>query len=259
MAKETIKITYVSCMGVLINYDDKNILIDAIVSPDILPYRTIPQKTLTSMLRKSEPFEKIDFILITHEHPEHFHPDLVCHVLSHCPEAKLVAPKAVIKSLQRSRLFKKSFILQCISLEIGLNKSIELTLKGLRFDAMHLAHDGDNPKSATQNIAYLLHLDNHRLLHVGDALADAESFRNNELLEKGITCLIVPFIYVITETGVESILQLNPLHLVALHFPLKKHDKLNRFANAEDIRNAANSPLPESTHFLTECMESIMF
>lgn len=44
MAKETIKITYVSCMGVLINYDDKNILIDAIVSPDILPYRTIPQK-----------------------------------------------------------------------------------------------------------------------------------------------------------------------------------------------------------------------
>lgn len=257
MAKETIKITYVSCMGVLINYNDKNILIDSIVSPNILPYQTVPKQTLLNMLKKNEPFEKIDLILITHEHREHFQPDLVCQILSACPEARLVAPKAVIASLQQSRFYKESFVTQLISLDMDLNKSIELTLAGIRIDALRLAHDDEMQSFDIQNIAYLLHLGTHRLLHVGDAAAVAEDFKNNELFSKGVTTLVVPFIYVIAETGVESILALKPVHLVALHFPLKEHDKLNRYANAEEIKNATASPLPSSTHFLTECMQSI--
>lgn len=246
-------------MGVLIDYNDKKILIDAIISPNILPYQTVKRETLLDMLKKAEPFEKIDLILITHEHREHFQPDLVCQILSACPEARLVAPKAVIEALQQSRFYKKSFITQFISLELDLNTSVEMTLKDIRFDALRLLHDEDPQAAEVQNIAYLLHLGNQRLLHVGDALASAENFKGNELFSKEITYLIVPFIYVVAEAGVESILALKPRHLVALHFPIEEHDKLNRFANAEEIKNDPASPLPKSTHFLRECMESISF
>jgi len=256
MAKDYPKIYYTSCMGMLINYNDKNILIDGINSPNIAPYMTVKKETLINIVKKNEPFNKIDIILVTHEHREHFQPDLTCQILSACPEATLIAPKTVISLLRQSQYFKKRFITQLISIDLDLNKSIEFNLKNVKICAARLLHDDNAKFSSVKNIAYLMYLGDINILHVGDAEADIEQFDKSALSRK-INCLIAPFKYLVTENGIATIASLNIKYLVAAHFPQKEYDNGKILQKAEQIKNSPNSPYPRFTYFLTENMSEI--
>jgi L-ascorbate metabolism protein UlaG (beta-lactamase superfamily) len=258
MAKEIYKIIYTSCMGTLINYNNKNILIDSIISPNILPYPTVDKDILMNIVKKKPPFSSIDLILITHEHKEHFQPDLVCQILSACSEATLIAPKAVIADMRKSKYFKKRFITQLISIDLDHNKSIDLSIKNIRLIITRLMHDDQNKYKYIQNITFLLYLGEHRILHVGDSLPDVAIFRESELINKDITCLIVPFIFLITESGVEAISSINPRYLLATHFPMREHDVNKRFENAQEIKDNPLSPFPKNTYLLSESMTEIL-
>lgn len=258
MAKEICKINYISCMGTLINFNNKNILIDSIISPNILPFQTVSRDILMNIAKKNPPFNTIDLILITHEHKEHFQPDLVCQILNACPEATLIAPKAAVIELRQSKYFKKRFITQLISIDLDHTKSIEMSIKNIKIIITRLMHDDQNKYKYTQNIAFLLYLGEHRILHVGDSLPDISIFKESDLTSKDITCLIVPFIFLITESGVEVISAINPRYLLATHFPMEEHDSYKRFENAREIKNNPLSPLPKNTYLLTESMSEII-
>ncbi len=258
MAKEMYKIIHTSCMGTLINFNNKNILIDSIISPNILPYPTVNKDILMNMVQKNTPFESIDLILITHEHKEHFQPDLVCQILSACLEATLIAPKAVIAEMRKSKYFKKRFITQLISIDLDDNKSIDLSIKNIKMIITRLMHDDQSKYKHVQNIAFLIYLGEHRILHVGDSLPDISIFRESELINKDVTCLIVPFIFLITESGVEVISSINPRYLLATHFPLSEYDTNKRFENAQEIKNNSLSPFPKNTYLLTESMSEVL-
>jgi L-ascorbate metabolism protein UlaG (beta-lactamase superfamily) len=136
-------------------------------------------------------------MLVTHEHKEHFQPDLTCQIMAACPESTLIAPREVINQLRQSRYFKKRFITQIISVDLDLNKSIEFTLKGITVRAAHIMHDEPEKHSDIQNVAFLLNMGEHKILHVGDALPDFAHFQESGLADAGVNCAIVPYKYLI--------------------------------------------------------------
>lgn len=121
-----------------------------------------------------------------------------------------------------------------------------------------LMHDDQSKYKHVQNIAFLIYLGEHRILHVGDSLPDISIFRESELINKDVTCLIVPFIFLITESGVEVISSINPRYLLATHFPLSEYDTNKRFENAQEIKNNSLSPFPKNTYLLTESMSEVL-
>mgnify|MGYP001021152502 CR=1 FL=1 len=256
MAKTDVFITYIACMGVLIRDDEKSILIDAIITPGIRPYPSITKEVLVNMIKKAPPFNKIDYILITHEHEEHFNPDFVCQVLSACPEARLIAPKTVIARIRGSRYFKKRFIMQMIGLDIAPNKMVDFTLGKFQMFFIHLPHEAD--MHDIQNIAFLIQLGHYRLLFTGDSATNIEVFQQAGLTQKSIDCIIAPFTFVITESGVHTMDILQPRYLIAIHFPLPQYDVNKRYQNALDIINNPLSPLPRNTFLLTESMKTVI-
>lgn len=258
MARDFPKINYTSCMGTLINYYDKNILIDCINSPDVLPYQSVKKETLLDIVKKNQPFSKIDMMLITHEHREHFQPDLTCQIMAACPEATLIAPVAVTNQLRQSKYFKKRFITQIISVDLDLNKSIEFTLKGITIRAAHIMHDEPEKHSDIQNVAFLLNMGEHRILHVGDAIPDFAQLEQSGLASAGVSCAIVPYKYLITEKGIDALVNLSPRYMIATHFPVKEYDNTRIYDKAMQIKNSPNSPFPKLTYFLSEIMPEVV-
>ncbi len=258
MARDFPKINYTSCMGTLINYYDKNILIDCINSPNILPYQSVKKETLVNIIKKNQPFSKIDIMLVTHEHKEHFQPDLTCQILTACPESTLIAPKEVINQLRQSKYFKKRFIMQIISVDLDLNKSIEFTLKGITIRAAHIMHDEPEKHPNIQNVAFLLNMGEHRILHVGDATPDFSHFEESGIAGAGVSCAIVPYKYLITEKGIDTLVNLSPRYMVATHFPIKEYDNARIYDKAMQIKNSPNSPFPKLTYFLSELMPEVV-
>jgi L-ascorbate metabolism protein UlaG (beta-lactamase superfamily) len=64
--------TLISNAGILLEYENTKILVDAIYDDEGHDFSGIPHKTWEMMLSGQDPFQSIDYLLFTHNHPDHF-------------------------------------------------------------------------------------------------------------------------------------------------------------------------------------------
>jgi len=91
--KSAVRIYFLGGCGYFISGGGKNILIDALYKhphPKFLNVRT-PEDAYKKMLNGEPPFQKIDLLLASHYHPDHFTTDRGFPVLQKHPETKMIA------------------------------------------------------------------------------------------------------------------------------------------------------------------------
>ena len=79
----TLRITLVANAGVLLAYDGVTILLDGIFGAEGHPFSHLSEETWQDMLSGRPPFEKIDYLLFTHNHPDHLDCGMVRTFLAH--------------------------------------------------------------------------------------------------------------------------------------------------------------------------------
>ncbi len=67
-----IRVTLVANAGLLIQYHGISLLLDGIFGPEGHPFSNLKPEVWHKMLKGESPFEKIDYLLFTHAHPDHF-------------------------------------------------------------------------------------------------------------------------------------------------------------------------------------------
>ena len=72
--EEKLRVTLVANAGVLLQYGTVTLLLDGIYGREGHPFSNLDGDTWRRLTTGGPPFEKIDFLLFTHAHPDHFSP-----------------------------------------------------------------------------------------------------------------------------------------------------------------------------------------
>lgn len=92
---EMIEITYISNAGILIQYEKVRILVDALQDAGGYPFSGIPEEITDQMFCSDNHsmYNDIDFLVFTHNHPDHITPDLVEKYLKFNKVKRIIWPE----------------------------------------------------------------------------------------------------------------------------------------------------------------------
>jgi L-ascorbate metabolism protein UlaG (beta-lactamase superfamily) len=174
-AQSPLTLTYVANMGVLVSAGDTKVLVDALFNKPNPDYRAPAPETLDKIMKGEAPFDGVDLVLVTHDHPDHFDAGLAVRYLEAVPEAALLAPADAVEAMRGAapdwaRIGPR---VTAVGLKVGEKQS--LNIKGVAVTACRTLHSGD--RDVPMNLMYLFELGGRGILHEGDPNGRCEIFQ----------------------------------------------------------------------------------
>jgi L-ascorbate metabolism protein UlaG (beta-lactamase superfamily) len=184
-------IIHVQNAGYLIVVGGKKILIDGLFILDRNP--PSPER-LTAMREALPPFDDLDLILITHDHNDHFEPDLVGEHLLHDTQAVVVTTDQTAEYLASWFEDSDQFEERVIGLHLERGGSQTLEVAGIELEIYYFSHGSPT----MPNFGFLFSLGGMTFFHTGDIVVDdvpLEEVRQFGLFERGIDIGFIPHFY----------------------------------------------------------------
>jgi L-ascorbate metabolism protein UlaG (beta-lactamase superfamily) len=237
------KVMYIANEGYLIQVGDKKILIDAMFNDETINYAHVPDSgTLASLEKAHPPFDKIDLVLVTHSHRDHFAAEPVLRHLANNPDAVLLAPPQAIALLREHEPELEKFGSRIKELNMELHHSTEMTLGGIRVEAHRLRHsaymvkdeetgESRNRHEGVENLAYLVEIDGVRLFHIGDAVLsqNLEYFTDENFPSRKVKLAFLEFFDWSEETRELLAERIAAEHVVFMHLP-REREQIDKYA-----------------------------
>ncbi len=79
--ENALRVTLVANAGLLLEYGGVTLLLDGIYGREGHPFSNLSDETWRKLLDAERPFERIDYLLFTHAHPDHFSPAMTLEYL----------------------------------------------------------------------------------------------------------------------------------------------------------------------------------
>ncbi|MDD3313078.1 MBL fold metallo-hydrolase [Pseudodesulfovibrio sp.] len=241
------EITLVANAGVLVAHGGRALLVDGVHREDGHPFSRVPEADLVRMRFGVHPFERLDYLLFTHEHPDHFTPRLVSELVARRRVRSIFLPGADRGSQDLADLKalagERGIPFHALSLAPGESARFEPEA-GIAVTAIGARHMGRQFQDV-RNDCYLLALGGLNLLFTGDADHVPEYY---EAALKGVDldAAFVNPIFFHNETGQAIIRDIfRPREVVIYHMPFADDDTLH-FACmvGRDREKYAGSGLP---------------
>lgn len=99
-----IRILLTANAGVLLEVVGVRFLIDALHHSDQYPFSKVPLDLLERMNHEDNSFRNVDFVLFTHNHPDHYSPKLLMDYLQHNRVHRVLLPKQIGGEIQEQEL-----------------------------------------------------------------------------------------------------------------------------------------------------------
>jgi L-ascorbate metabolism protein UlaG (beta-lactamase superfamily) len=213
----SVEITYIANEGVLIASSERQVLIDGLHRQYGIHYSYLPAADREKIETAKAPFEKIDLLLVSHMHLDHFHPESVGLHLQHNPKARLVSSQQVVDEVAKNFKDYQKIQLQLTGATPPKQERVAMKAAGIDFEILGLGH-GSERFSHIQNLGHIIKLGGKKILHVGDADVTAAVFEKFNLDEEGIDIAILPS-WFLTENNGPSVIRehIKPRHLIATH------------------------------------------
>ena len=212
------------------------ILIDALPKSK---YYANPSDTLTARIMNGiPPFEGVDYVLVTHDHPDHFNAELISRFLLNHPAAQFIASSGTCSKLNGDSITGKD--LSGLDLELGEHQTIRGG--GADIVVLRLSHGAD---AGISNLAYVVRSNGYTFVHVGDArLSDNEEYlRRLDWKSYDVDLLFIEFFDHSDETRDIIEKMIKPNYVVLMHIPPGEED---------GVRNADEKVHPRTVVFGAE-------
>ena len=167
--------TYIANEGVLISANGKKILIDGLHREYKPAYAFPPAGLLKSLETAASPYDKINLLLVSHIHLDHFHPLSVGLHLQNNPNAIFASSEQAVEEVAKNFADYEKIKAQIKPITHEWKKSSELNHDGIKVKFLGLRHSGENFRSI-QNMGHLIEVGGKKLLHIGDADMTTENF-----------------------------------------------------------------------------------
>jgi len=168
---ETAVIRYVGTDGFLIQAGSKSVLVDGLVS-NPWGYTNTPERALAMMKAAQAPFERIDLLLFSHAHRDHFVPNMALDVLSSQSKAVLVGDELVSSELREAGPDAvKALGSRIRTLGTRMHERATLTVNGIPLTVLGVNHGPADQPYLT--LGYIMQLGGFKIYHQGDIFPDA--------------------------------------------------------------------------------------
>ena len=166
MDRYPIRVTLLANAGVLIRYRDTALLLDGLFGRKDNPFSLLPPGCREAMLRGEPPFERLDYLLFTHYHPDHFDPEMVRALLEHRRVKGLFYPKDEAPAVQKLSRWLQQEGIPCVPLCRGTDRAAIQIEPGISVQAFMVPHLGEEYRSVP-HVCYLLSFDGGRVKITG--------------------------------------------------------------------------------------------
>lgn len=246
VSEKTVRLTYVGNEGVLIEAEGKRVLIDGLHRFYKEAYLHPPDELLQKLERAQPPYAKIDLLLVSHLHRDHFHPRSVWLRLLNDPDALLVTSPQVVAELEPTSGEVTGMSARIRKMDLVWKESKEEEFGGVRVRFLGLRHANANFRWV-RNLGHLIKIGGKKLLHIGDADMTDENFAVHRLAEEKIDAAFIPYWFLLSEEGRELVAeQFAPRRIIAVHVPPSE---------ASEIAERLSEHYPDITVF-TEMLET---
>ena len=219
--RKSVSITYTGNMGVLISNDKTAVWIDGLHEYYGPEYLNPPDTMLEKVFERKGIFKPLQWLLFTHYHRDHYSANLIKRFLQLTPHHKVAGAPQVVDSFSASHIIN------------AWNRNAVIlndTSFSLQVKAFNIPHTWPQRHAKVQNIAYLVELNNIRILHVGDADTDPEAF--SRMQSESVDVMIVPSWFLENENAKKIIGQIHPKKIIITHIAPGK-----KFKNSTSIKN----------------------
>ena len=212
-----LEVTYIGNEGFMIAMGSTKVLIDSF--PDSRYYVNPSDSLIARMMDDRPPFNNIDYVLVTHDHPDHFNADMMCRYLLRHPAVHFIASTETCSELAGDGLAARR------QAGMFLERGRREVIKGDKAEITVFRLDHGGYREIT-NLAYCVRANGYAFVHVGDARLS----ENQEFLQKmdwsghDIDLLFVEYFDRGSEAQavVENVIQ--PEHVVLMHIPGGEED-----------------------------------
>lgn len=234
-ARDSLTLAYVANSGVLVASGGHKVLIDAFFGRPNPEYRAPEPAVLDKIMRGEAPFDGVDLVLVTHNHPDHFEAKLAIRYLQAFPEISLLAPSDVVAELEKTaaadwpRLAPR---VKPVSLPAGT--AAKFGLNGIPVTAFRTLHSGD--REEPPNVMYLFEPGAWRLFHEGDAPLSV--FQNDRfgLSGKPVDLALVHYWFPFQPDTARFLQEVMvPGHIALTHLPVRLESDIP--GKLEQVRN----------------------
>jgi len=212
-----VTITYLGNEGVMITDKEKSVLVDTLFRGANFGYAGVQPSELEKLETAQAPYDRIDLVLVTHVHPDHFNAESVVRHLEHNKTAVLVTSEQVAEKVRKAA-GDSSALLPRIKVHTpaeGGRETVEAN--GIKIDVLRLSH-GSGRFAGVDDLGFIIHVGGKRILHVGDAQVDAPSFKPLEAFAKGVDVACLPNWIVESPKGARLVREvLKPKKLIVFH------------------------------------------
>lgn len=213
----TIEITYIANEGVLISGSGKQVLIDGLHREYERDYAFLPPAEREKIETAKAPFDKIDLILVSHWHLDHFHSESVGLHLQHNPNAQLISSQQVVDAVENNFKGYQGIKARMTSATPPWKERVAMKVAGIEFEILRLSH-GTGRHATIQNLGHIVKLGGKKLLHVGDADTSVENFERFNLDEEQIDIAFIPYWFLIGTEGQTVVRDhIKPKQIIAVH------------------------------------------
>ena len=242
-------VRYIANEGVLIASGDKQILIDGL-HREYKPAYLFPPPEMQAVLENARPpYDRINILLVSHIHLDHFHPQSIGTYLRSNPGSLLATSEQAIDEVTKGFHGSEKINSQIMPIPHEWKKSVEMNLNGIKIKFLGLRHSGERFKDI-QNLGHVIEIGGKKLLHIGDADMTAENFSAFNLWQEKSDVAFIPYWFLITPEGRAFVKdQFNPKSVIAVYIPP---------AEAEAVTAQLKKDLPEATAF-TKILEERSF
>ena len=222
--EEALRVTLVANAALLLEYDGATLLLDGIYGREGHPFSNLSDETWQKLLNAEHPFEKIDYLLFTHAHPDHLSPEMTIEFLKRrrvkgvfLPDTRSVRESGLTGCLGESGT--PAVLLSDATDHAAYRVEPEITVQAFR--TLHLAKEFERVK----HFCYLLTFGEKRVLFTADV-----DYVHEEFLRLGSEPLraafVNPLFFNVLRTGRFFHGVLNAETICVYHVPFRQDDSM---------------------------------
>jgi L-ascorbate metabolism protein UlaG (beta-lactamase superfamily) len=214
-----LQLTFIANSGVLVSSGDQKVLIDALFDKPNPEYRAPSPEVLDKIMKGEPPFDGVDLVLVTHNHPDHFDASLAARYMETVPGPILLAPADAVVELRKAAADWARIEPRVVPFDLKVGEKAERGLKQVPVTAFRTLH---GKQEAPMNIMFLFELGGWRIFHEGDSPGNVDEYRGFGLGNEPVDLALVHFWFPL-EPQCARFLQevLKPDHIALTHLPIR--------------------------------------